>query len=153
MNKAIIPDPDAPVALDAFGGEAGPELIVVTVDRQFEDRTVLTCAFRGAMVDVRGDRLAVVLTSAGLRPLGRLERRAPGVKPRPDGFDVASAVNDLGPRLRALREQTGLRIGEFARALGCPTSNLSRVELGEWVSGPLAALFDVLNPEPSRSSE
>ena len=136
LNKAIIPDPDAPVVLDAHGGEAGPELVVIAVDHiQYHDRTVVTCAFRGSIVDVRGDRLAAVLVSAGLRPLGRLERRKRGVKPRPEGFDITGAVNDIGPRLRALREQTGLRIGELARALGCPLPNLSRVELGEWVPG------------------
>lgn len=136
LNKAIIPDPDAPVVFDAHGGEAGPELVVIAVDNiQYHERTVVTCAFRGSIVDVRGDRLAAVLVSAGLRPLGRLERRERGVKPRLEGFDLTGAVNDLGPRLRALREQTGLRIGELARALGCPLPNLSRVELGEWVLG------------------
>lgn len=139
LNKAIIPDPDAPVVLDAHGGEAGPELVVIAVDHiQYHDRTVVTCAFRGSIVDVRGDRLAAVLVSAGLRPLGRLERRERGVTPRPEDFDTTAAVNDLGPRLRALREQTGLRIGELARALGCPLPNLSRVELGEWVPGALS---------------
>jgi hypothetical protein len=64
LNKAIIPDPDAPVVFDAHGGEAGPELVVIAVDRPYQDRTVVTCAFRGSIVDVRGDRLAAVLVSA-----------------------------------------------------------------------------------------
>jgi hypothetical protein len=155
LNKTIIPNPDYPAMLDAYGGEAGPELVVVAVDQQKlhpaqrmldleaiarsdtsgEERVVLTCAFRGTMVDVLRDRFAAVLASAGLRPLGRMERRDPGAKPRPEDFDLAVAVNDLGARLRALREQTGLRMFELAHALRCSTVQLSRIELGEWVPG------------------
>lgn len=104
LNKTIIPNPTTPEALDAYGGETGPELVVVAVDQQKlhpaqrmldleaiargdtsgEERVVLTCAFRGTMVDVLRDRFAAVLASAGLRPLGRMERTERGVKPRPE---------------------------------------------------------------------
>lgn len=139
LNKTIIPDPDAPVALDAYGDEAGAGLVVYAVNETSGGRAgllTLVCAYRGAAVSMPTGMLPAFVVSIGFRPLGRLERRERGVKPRPEDFDLAAAVNDLGPRLRALREQTGLRIGEFARALGCPLPDLSRIELGEWVPGP-----------------
>lgn len=145
LNKTIIPDPDAPVALDVYGDETGPGLVVYTVkglerfasgQLQPMSNATLVCAYRGAAVSMPYGMLPAFVVSIGFRPLGRLERRERGVKPRPEDFDLAAAVNDLGPRLRALREQTGLRIGEFARALGCPLPALSRIELGEWVPGP-----------------
>ena len=142
LNKTIIPDPDAPVALDAYGDEAGTGLVVYTVkglerfasgQLQPTSNATLVCAYRGAAVSMPPGMLPAFVVSIGFRPLGRLERHERGVKPRPEDFDLAAAVNDLGPRLRALREQTGLRIGEFARALGCPLPALSRIELGKWV--------------------
>jgi len=77
LNPAIIPDPDAPAAFDAYGRATGPELVVVASAFGWPTAgpTTLTCAFRGTMVDLRADRLAVILASAGLRPLGRMERR------------------------------------------------------------------------------
>jgi hypothetical protein len=81
LNPAIIPNPDAPAAFDAYGRETGPELVVVAsalgwpMQGEPLGPTTLTCAFRGTMVDLRADRLAVILASAGLRPLGRMERR------------------------------------------------------------------------------
>lgn len=145
LNPLIIPDPDAPVALDAYGDETGPGLVVYTVkglerfasgQLQPMSNATLVCAYRGAAVSMPYGMLPAFIVSIGFRPLGRLERRERGVKPRLEDFDLAAAVNDLGPRLRALREQTGLRIGEFARALWCPLPNLSRIELGEWVPDP-----------------
>lgn len=139
LNPLIIPDPDAPVALDAYGDETGPGLVVYALNETPGGRAgllTLVCAYRGAAVSMPSGMLPAFVVSIGFRPLGRLERRERGVKPRPEDFDLAAAVNDLGPRLRALREQTGLRIGEFARALWCPLPNLSRIELGEWVPDP-----------------
>lgn len=149
LNKTIIPDPDAPVALDAYGDEAGAGLVVYAVNETSGGRAgllTLVCAYRGASVSMPSGMLPAFVVSIGFRPLGRLERRERGVKPRPEDFDLAAAVNDVGPRLRALREQTGLRIGEFARALGCPLPALSRIELGEWVPAPQSlarGAFDV----------
>ena len=144
LNKTIIPNPDAPVALDAYGDEAGPGLVVYTVkglerfasgQLQPMSNATLVCAYRGAAVSMPYGMLPAFVVSIGFRPLGRLERRE-RVKPRPEDFDLAAAVNDLGPRLRALREQTGLRIGEFARALRGSLPQLSRIELGEWQPDP-----------------
>lgn len=135
LNPLIIPDPDAPVALDAYGDETGPGLVVYTVNETPGGRAgllTLVCAYRGAAVSMPSGMLPAFVVSVGYRPLGRLERRERGVKPRPEDFDLAAAVNDLGPRLRALREMTGLRLGELARALRCSTPQLSRIELGEW---------------------
>ena len=178
LNKTIIPDPDAPMALDAYGDEAGPGLVVYAVNETSGGRAgllTLVCAYRGAAVSMPSGMLPAFVVSIGFRPLGRLERRERGVKPRPEDFDLAAAVNDVGPRLRALREQTGLRIGEFARALGCPLPALSRIELGEWVDQHPDLLLDfikaagwsrtaaqiladvafgpTLNPEPAPASE
>lgn len=144
LNKTIIPDPDAPVALDAYGDEAGAGLVVYAVNETSGGRAgllTLVCAYRGAAVSMPTGMLPAFVVSIGFRPLGRLERRERGVKPRPEDFDLAGAVNDLGPRLRALREVTGLRLGELARALRCSTPQLSRVELGEW------------KPDPPRTAE
>jgi len=135
INPLIIPDPDAPVALDAYGDETGPGLVVYTVNETPGGRAgllTLVCAYRGAAVSMPSGMLPAFIVSIGFRPLGRLERRERGVKPRPEDFDLAAAVNDLGPRLRSLREQTGLRIGEFARAVRGSMSQLSSIELGEW---------------------
>jgi len=138
LNPLIIPDPDCPEAMDAYGFER-PELIVYAVNEISGGRAgrlSITCAFRGSAISMPEGMLPAFVASIGVRPLGRLERRARGVKPRPEDFDLATAVNDLGPRLRALREATGLRLGDLARALRCSTSQLSRVELGEWKPGP-----------------
>ena len=139
LNLLIIPDPDAPVALDAYGDETGPGLVVYALNETPGGRAgllTLVCAYRGAAVSMPSNMLPAFVVSVGYRPLGRLERRERGVKPRPEDFDLAAAVNDLGPRLRALREVTGLRLGDLARALRCSTSQLSRVELGEWKPDP-----------------
>jgi hypothetical protein len=125
INRAIIPDPEAPEKHDAYGINA-PELVIYTSAGNMVD-----FAFRGTACRLPWGMLPAFLASVGFRALGRLENRT-GVKQRPEDFDLTGAVNDLGPRLRALREQTGLRIGEFARAVGGSLSQLSSVELGEW---------------------
>ena len=129
INRAIIPNHANPHKNDCWGVDDVDLVVITDSANPIVDRV---CAFRGTIVTVPGGTFEALVASARLRPLGRLERRD-GVKPRPEDFDLAAAVNDLGPRLRALREQTGLRIGEFARALGCPLPALSRIELGEWV--------------------
>lgn len=125
INRAIIPDPEAPEKHDAYGINA-PELVIYTSAGNMVD-----FAFRGTACRLPWGMLPAFLASVGFRALGRLENRT-GVKQRPEDFDLTGAVNDLGPRLRALREQTGLRIGEFARAVRGSMSQLSSIELGEW---------------------
>lgn len=125
LNRAIIPDPENPEKHDAYGVHA-PELVIYTSAGNMVD-----FAFRGTACRLPWGMLPAFLVSVGFRPLGRLETRS-GVKPRPEDFDLTGAVNDLGPRLRSLREQTGLRIGEFARAVRGSVTQLSSIELGEW---------------------
>lgn len=135
LNVTIIPDPDHPEKFDAYGIDR-PELVVYATAGNNMTGCVLTCAFRGAVISMPRGMLQAFLASVDFRPLGRMEQRERGVKPRPEDFDLAAAVNDLGPRLRVLREQTGLRIGEFARALRGSLPQLSRIELGEWQPDP-----------------
>ena len=132
INRAIIPNHANPHKNDCWGVDDVDLVVITDSANPIVDRV---CAFRGTIVTVPGGTFEALVASARLRPLGRLERRD-GVKPRPEDFDLAAAVNDLGPRLRALREQTGLRIGEFARALRGSLPQLSRIELGEWQPDP-----------------
>lgn len=140
LNPLTIPDPAHPEKFDAYGIER-PELVVYAVNGS--ELLTLVCAFRGAAISMPADMLGAFLVSVGFRPLGRLEHRERGVKPRPEDFDLAAAVNDLGPRLRALREQTNLRMGELARALRCSPAQLSCVELGEWKPSPPPSQADL----------
>ncbi len=154
LNPLTIPDPAHPEKFDAYGIER-PELIVYAVNSAswtlvrpspkldgYQAQTIV-CAFRGAAISMPADMLGAFLVSVGFRPLGRLEKRERGVKPRPEDFDLAAAVNDLGPRLRALRESTDLRMGELARALRCSPAQLSCVELGEWKPSPPPSQADL----------
>ncbi|RJU02580.1 XRE family transcriptional regulator [Arthrobacter frigidicola] len=62
--------------------------------------------------------------------------------------DLSSVFDAMGPRLRALRQQRGLTLGEVSEATGVSASTLSRLEGGQRRPNlelllPLAQLFQV----------
>ncbi|WP_159617721.1 helix-turn-helix domain-containing protein [Arthrobacter zhaoguopingii] len=62
--------------------------------------------------------------------------------------DLSSVFDAMGPRLRALRQQRGLTLGEVSEATGVSASTLSRLEGGQRRPNlelllPLARLFQV----------
>ncbi len=62
--------------------------------------------------------------------------------------DLGSVFDAMGPRLRALRQQRGLTLGEVSEATGVSVSTLSRLEGGQRRPNlelllPLARLFRV----------
>ncbi|RJT97046.1 XRE family transcriptional regulator [Arthrobacter frigidicola] len=62
--------------------------------------------------------------------------------------DLSSVFDAMGPRLRALRQQRGLTLGEVSAATGVSVSTLSRLEGGQRRPNlelllPLARLFQV----------
>ena len=135
IDCSKLPDPYDPKVDDVFMSADGLHSVVMVETPSNignETHPYVSYFIDGIHVNCPAGQIIALLASYNARPWGRLDR-SPATRPEiaRDPEIVAQRLQAIGPHLRALREQYGLSMGDFSRALGCPSARLSMLELGE----------------------